>query len=188
MVRMKLLVAALGLVLVGGAAFAQSQKKVVVPLAPPPDAPAQPEQLPSAPRPSTPTAPAKKETAPAASAKKADAKKENEKETPPPPMEGIVVARGERGYIGIAVVNGTFVIKFYDDKKRAKTPDVAQVALRWEPKNRSIIERTLLTPAGANIVTSSKVVLAPFNFQLYITMLGDGGAATGENHVITFQQ
>lgn len=163
--------------------FGQSQK-VVVPLAPA-DTPAAKEPPPAAVRPATPAAGARKEAAPATPKKAGDKK---EKEAPPPPMEGIVVARGDKGYIGVAVVNGLFVMKFYDDKKRARTPDVAQVALRWEPKNRSTIERTLLTPAGANSLTSSKVVLAPFNFQLYVTMLGEGGAATGENHVITFQQ
>lgn len=181
---MKLLPAALALSLAGGVALAQP--KQVIPLAPT-EAPkqTQPQTPKSAPAPAA-AAPAKKSPAAPAASKKAEAKKAGE--APLVPMDGVIVARGAQGYLGVAVVGGTFVVKFYDEKKLPKTPDVAQISLRWQPKNRNIIERALLSPTGANAFGSSKTVQPPFNFKLYITMLGAEGAETGESFVLDFTQ
>ena len=131
------------------------------------------------------TAP-KAKTPPVAPAPKKDEKK---KEEPVAKMEGQIVDRGARGSLGVQVKNGVFVVNFYDAKKKAIAPDVPQVAVRWEPKNKSIAERTLLTPGGgANSMTSSKIVQPPLMFRMYLTMLAEGGEATGETYVFDFRQ
>lgn len=131
--------------------------------------------------------PAKKTEAP----KKQEATKKQEE---PAKIEGMEIARGDKGFLGIQVVNGNFKLSFYDAKKKPAPPDVTRAVLRWDPKYKVGKERAILTPGGgANSLTSEKNIKPPYNFKLFITLLRDGAAdgaeePAGENHVVDFRQ
>ena len=56
-----------------------------------------------------------------AAEKSADKKAEPEKKEEPK-IKGVVVPRGERGFLGVEIVGGGFKISFYDTKKKPKEP------------------------------------------------------------------
>lgn len=118
--------------------------------------------------------------------KTAEPKKKEE-----PKIEGIVVSRGERGFLGVEIVGGTFKITFYDTKKKKTAPDVARAALRWDPKYKVGSERLVLNPDGdGKSLSSPKAIRPPYNFKLYITLIKeatDAQEAAGETHVIDFR-
>lgn len=142
------------------------------------------------------TAPAVKtvppaKTAPAvkAPAAKAPAAKTVKKEEPPPKIEGITIPRG-KNFLGIQIVNGTFKLSFYDEKKKPIPADVPRAVLRWDPKYKVGKERLLLgLGEDGKSLTSPKNIRPPYNFKLYITLLKEASEAedpAGETFVIDF--
>lgn len=134
------------------------------------------------------TAPAKKSgTATKAGAGAATAKKEA-----PAKIEGMEVARGAKGFLGVQVVDGRFKINFYDEKKKPMKPDVARAALRWDPKYKVGVERVVLTPTGENALSSERFIRPPYNFKLFVTLIkeaADGAEdPAGETYTIDFKQ
>lgn len=111
----------------------------------------------------------------------------------PAKIEGMEVARKGGGYLGVAIVGGTFKITFYDAKKKAVAADVARAALRWDPKYKVGSERVVLnrTEDGKALV-SPRSIRPPYLFKLYITLIkdageGDAAEAAGETLVIDFR-
>lgn len=137
------------------------------------------------------TAPAAKSVPPAKSAPaaKAPAAKTVKKEEPPPKIEGITIPRG-KNFLGIQIVNGTFKLSFYDEKKKPIPADVPRAVLRWDPKYKVGKERLLLSPGeDGKSLTSPKNIRPPHNFKLYITLLKEASEAedpAGETFVIDF--
>ena len=135
--------------------------------------------------------PPKKEDEKAA-VKKADAVKKAEPEKKEEAkIKGITVPRGERGFLGVEIVNGAFKITFYDAKKKAVKPDVARAALRWDAKYKIGQERLVLNPdADGKSLSNPRTIRAPDNFKLYITLIKEATEkedAVGETHVIDFK-
>lgn len=136
------------------------------------------------------TAPAAKSVPPAKSAPaaKAPAAKTVKKEEPPK-IEGITIPRG-KNFLGIQIVNGTFKLSFYDEKKKPIPADVPRAVLRWDPKYKVGKERLLLGPGeDGKSLTSPKNIRPPYNFKLYITLLKEALEAedpAGETFVIDF--
>jgi hypothetical protein len=119
-------------------------------------------------------------------AKKAEPKKKEE-----PKIEGIVVSRGERGFMGVELVGGAFKITFYDPKKKPVAPDVARAALRWDAKYKVGQERLVLNPTGdGKSLSNPKTIRGPHNFKLYITLIKEPAEKedpVAEVHVIDFK-
>ena len=118
--------------------------------------------------------------------KKAEPKKKEE-----PKIEGVVVSRGERGFMGVELVGGAFKITFYDKKKKPVEPDVARAALRWDPKYKVGVERLVLNPTGdGKSLSNPKTIRGPHNFKLFITLIKEPAEQedpTSETHVIDFK-
>lgn len=113
------------------------------------------------------------------------------KEEPPANIEGIVVPRGERGFLGVQMVNGTFKITFYDAKKKVVAPDVLRAVLRWDPKYKIGKEQVVLNRTeDGKALASPKYIRPPHHFKLIITLIKDvteSEDAVGETHVIDFR-
>ena len=113
------------------------------------------------------TAPAATPARPGAKGADKEAKKEE-----PAKIDGMEIARGAKGFLGLQIVNGTFKMSFYDAKKKPVPPDVAQAILRWDAKMKAPPERVVLLPGGGpNALGSEKVLRPPYTFKLTILML-----------------
>jgi len=109
----------------------------------------------------------------------------------PATIEGMEVSRGERGFMGVQIVNGTFKIAFYDAKKKLIAPDVVRAALWWDPKYKVGRERVVLNLSGdGKSLSSPRAIRPPYNFKLFITLIKESTEAedaAGETHVIDFR-
>jgi hypothetical protein len=125
--------------------------------------------------------------APVAPKKNAPAKKTEET----PKIEGMEVARGGGGFLGVAIAGGMFKITFYDAKKKPVEADVVRAALRWDPKYKVGMERVVLNLSDdKKSLTAPKNIRPPYMFKLFITLLKDAGAgedAAGESYTIDFR-
>ena len=136
-------------------------------------------------------APGTGKAAPAPGTAKATDKSKAKKEEPPAKIEGMEVARGgDKGFLGVQIVNATFKINFYDAKKKPVEPDVARAVLRWDPKYKVGEERVVLNPAEKSL-TSPRNIRPPYLFKLFITFFkvpAEGADAVAvENYVIDFR-
>jgi hypothetical protein len=101
------------------------------------------------------------------------------------------VSRGERGFLGVEIVAGSFKITFYDAKKKPIAPDVSRAALRWDAKYKVGQERLVLNPdADGKSLSSPKTIRPPYNFKLFVTLIKEateGADPVGETHVVDFK-
>lgn len=130
--------------------------------------------------------------APEAATKKADpAKKTEPAKKAEPKIDGVVVSRGDKGFLGVQIVNGTFKITFHDVKKNPIAPDVARAVLRWDPKYKVGQDRVVLNPGeDGKSLSSPRSIRPPYQFKLFIVLLkqaGEGEDPAAETHVIDFK-
>jgi hypothetical protein len=128
----------------------------------------------------------------AAAPKKADATKKAEPaKKEEPKIKGVVVSRGEKGFMGVEIVGSSFKITFYDTKKKPIAPDVARAALRWDAKYKVGQERVILNPdPDGKSLSNPRTIRPPYHFKLYITLVQEATEKedpAGETHVIDFR-
>ena len=124
---------------------------------------------------------------------KADSDGKAGKKDEAPKIEGMEIARGNRGYLGLQIVNGAFKMSFYDAKKKPTAPDVARALLRWDAKYKVGQERLVLNPGEPTALSNPKVIRPPYTFKLFITLIKDAAnegaeSPAGETYVIDFRQ
>lgn len=116
-------------------------------------------------------------------------KKAAKKDEPPPKIEGMEIARGAKGFLGLQVVNGVFKLSFYDEKKKPATADVARAVLRWTPNYKPGNEIYILNPgADGRSLTSDKTVRPPYTFKLFLSLFAEGAENPVESMVVDFRQ
>lgn len=114
------------------------------------------------------------------------------KKEEPARIEGIEVARAGGGFLGVAIVEGTFKISFYDDKKKPVKANVVRALLRWDPKGKIGQERVVLNlSADGKALTSPRTIRPPYVFKLFITLLQEAVESAepvaGESYTIDFR-
>lgn len=104
-----------------------------------------------------------------------------------PPIAGLEISRPTGGFLGLQLLNGNFVLSFYDADRQPKPIDVARAALRWPVKYQPNDERVVLNPGGDGVsLTSPKVIRPPHNFRLYIALFVEGNDDPVETHTVQF--
>jgi hypothetical protein len=121
------------------------------------------------------------------------ADKSGKKEEPPAKIEGMEIARGEAGFLGLQIADTTFKLSFYDAKKKPIAADVTRAVLRWNPKYQKNDERVVLERSDdGKSLTSPRTIRPPHNFKLYITLFKEPAPGTeavaAENYVVDFAQ
>jgi hypothetical protein len=100
------------------------------------------------------------------------APKDDEKEGT---IAGIPIQRGDGGWIGVELKDESFVITFYNAKKKPIPADVGSAVLWWPVHYQPNPERTELSSSdNPAVLTSSYSVKPPYAFKLHISLLADG--------------
>ena len=107
-----------------------------------------------------------------------------------PVIPGQTVNRANGTFLGLQVINGNFVLSFYDKKKKPMAPDVTRATARW-PNLRSATtgdNRAVLNREG-NALVGNKPVVPPLVFTLRLSLLqGDAEEAkVVESFVVAFK-
>ena len=111
-------------------------------------------------------------------------------EKPEPVIPGITIERKSGdGLLGIEILSGNFKLSFYDKGKQPVRADFPRALLRWDVTYKNVQERVILTPGGdGTFLTSPRAIRPPYNFQLFITLIGEGEGQESETYVIRFRQ
>ena len=129
----------------------------------------------------------------AAAAPKRAAEAATKKDEPPAKIEGMEIARGDAGFMGLQIVDGNFKLSFYDMKKKPLLPDITRAVLRWQPTYQKAEERVVLERSSdGKYLTSPRIIRPPHAFKLYMTLFKEPAPGTeavaAENYVIDFAQ
>jgi hypothetical protein len=141
-----------------------------------------------APRAGGPAAPAAKAPAPQGPAAGKAAPGAGQKPAEVPKIDGLTINRPNGTFLGLQVVNGNFVLTFYDKEKKKARVDVARATLRWPVKYQPADERTVLNPGGPNTLTSAKGVRPPLNFKVYVSLFAEGSDTAVESYVVDYRE
>ena len=114
----------------------------------------------SAPPAAKPAASVSPET-PAAAA--SDAKTEDIK------LPGIVLSRPDGRFLSVEVEGVQMKVTFYDKEKKKEPADAIRISARWNDTRPRFM---VLTPAGAETLVSPAVLNRPFNYIVYIALVG----------------
>jgi hypothetical protein len=126
--------------------------------------------------------PADKKVTPAA---KTPVKADEKKPVPEPKIPGTTIVRGNGTFLGLEVADGLFKLSFYDKKKKPMVPDVLRAIARWPNTRGPGDNRTVLNLSGNSLI-GQKPVVPPFSWNVYLTLLKDGGDPAKPEQVETF--
>jgi hypothetical protein len=102
-------------------------------------------------------------------------------------IDGVALSRPGGGFLGLRLVDGRFVIGFYDADKHPVPVDVAAAALRWPVHYQPADERAYLTPGGdGTVLTSDKVVRPPHRFRVFVSLFRTGSDEAVETYSVDF--
>lgn len=97
-------------------------------------------------------------------------KDESKSALPAAKIEGVVIARADGRWLGLALEGNNFKLHFYDKDKKTVKPDAARASVRWNPVGKTGELRTVLNPAGDTLV-SPLFVAPPLTFRVFLTLL-----------------
>ncbi|MBC8010030.1 MAG: hypothetical protein H7067_08030 [Burkholderiales bacterium] len=84
-------------------------------------------------------------------------------------IEGIEIARSGGGFLGIKTEGVVLKVTFYDEKKKPVAADAVRIAARWQDSRQ---RRTVLLPATPETLVSPSVISRPFNYIIYLVLIG----------------
>lgn len=100
-------------------------------------------------------------------------------------IEGVTIERANGTFLGLTLEDHKFKLSFYDEKKKPMPVDVARATARWDPKNKSGLERTVLNPgADGMALDAPKFVRPPYNFKIYLLLIKEGEGAEDESYIV----
>jgi hypothetical protein len=107
----------------------------------------------------------------------------------PAKIPGVEIARPAKGYLGLQVNGGNFLLSFYDENRQPAPPAAARAVLRWTPSNRTGNEFYVLEAAAdGKALSSPKTVRPPYQFRLVLSLFAAGAEAPFETHNVDFRQ
>ena len=107
----------------------------------------------------------------------------------PAKIPGVEIARPAKGFLGLQVSGGNFILSFYDENRQPVPPAAARAVLRWTPTNRTGSEFYVLeTAADGKALTSPKTVRPPYQFRLVLSLFAAGAENPFETHNVDFRQ
>ena len=107
----------------------------------------------------------------------------------PARIPGVEITRPAKGYLGLQVAGGNFLLTFYDENRQPVPPAAARAVLRWTPSNRTGNEFHVLESAtDGKALTSPKTVRPPYQFRLVLLLFAAGAEVPFETHQVDFRQ
>lgn len=102
-------------------------------------------------------------------------------------VAGTAIPRPQGGWLGVEIKNNSFVLTFYNEKKKPTPADATSAVMRWSVHYQPNDERTELLPSDdPAVLTSSYAVRAPHTFLLHVVLLFADKPDASEGYTINF--
>ena len=84
-------------------------------------------------------------------------------------IPGVVLTRPDGRFLGVETEGVTMKITFYDKEKEKEPADAVRISARWTDSRPRF---TVLLPASPETLVSPGVLSRPFNYLVYLTLVG----------------
>jgi len=103
-------------------------------------------------------------------------------------IPGVTIPRANGGFLGLEIDgNSNFKLSFYNKDKAPATADLSFATIRWHSSNTKKIEFVALNPGGdGKCLTSPKVIIRPWMFQLTILLFAAGKNDPAESYTVDY--
>jgi len=114
--------------------------------------------------------------------------KQEEKKKEEPKIEGTVLNRPDGTFLGLTLQEGKYKLSFYDKEKKPMPVNVLRATARWPNMHGPGQNRTVLNPAGdGTYLLGAQFVRGPHSFRLFLTLIAQENAESGESYSLDFR-
>jgi hypothetical protein len=95
-----------------------------------------------------------------------------------PTIPGVVLTRPDGRFLGVETEGVTMRVTFYNKEKEKESADAVRISARWTDSRPRF---TVLLPVAPETLASPGVLSRPFNYLVYLTLVGPDDAVL-ESH------
>ena len=112
-----------------------------------------------------------------------------EAERPEARIEGVLIPRGDQGFLALRIANGGFELRFFSPERRPLVPAVPRAVVRWTPAGRKTgpESHVLEVSADGKALQSARFVRPPHVFRLTVLLFAAGAEQPLEVHAAEFR-
>ena len=112
-----------------------------------------------------------------------------EPERPEAKIEGVLIPRGEKGWLALRLAGGGFELRFFSPDRRPLVPELPRAVVRWTLAGRKTGPESHLLELSADgkALQSSRIVRPPHVFRVTILLFAAGAEQPVEVHTAEFR-
>ena len=112
-----------------------------------------------------------------------------EPERPEAKIEGVLIPRGEKGFLALRLAGGGFELRFFSPERRPLVPEVPRAVVRWTPAGRKAGPESHLLELSADgkALQSARIVRPPHVFRVTVLLFAAGAEQPFEVHTAEFR-
>lgn len=113
-----------------------------------------------------------------------------ELERPEARMEGVLIPRGEKGFLALRIAESGFELRFFSPERRPLAPDVSRAVVRFTPAGRKtgpeshLLERSV----DGKALQSARTVRPPHTFRVTVLLFAAGAEQPRETYTADFRK
>lgn len=113
-----------------------------------------------------------------------------EPERPEARMEGVLIPRGEKGFLALRIAGAGFELRFFSTERRPLAPDVPRAVVRFTPAGRKTgpeshpLERSV----DGKALQSARTVRPPHTFRATVLLFAAGAEQPHETYTADFRK
>ena len=104
-------------------------------------------------------------------------------------IEGVLIPRGEKGFLALRLAGGGFELRFFSPERRPLVPEVPRAVVRWTPAGRKTGPESHLLEVSADgkALQSTRIVRPPHVFRVTVLLFAAGAEQPVEVHAAEFR-
>jgi hypothetical protein len=112
-----------------------------------------------------------------------------ELERPEAKIEGVLIPRGEKGFLALRVAGGGFELRFFSPERRPLPPELPRAVVRWTPVGRKTAPEShvLELSTDGKALRSARFVRPPYVFRVTVLLFAAGAAQPVEGYTAEFR-
>ena len=112
-----------------------------------------------------------------------------EPERPESRIEGVLIPRGEKGFLALRLAGAGFELRFFSPERRPLAPDAPRAVVRFTPAGRKTGPESHLLELSADgkALQSARTVRPPHGFRVTVLLFAAGAEQPRETYTADFR-
>ena len=112
-----------------------------------------------------------------------------EPERPEAKIEGVLIPRGDKGWLALRIAGAGFELRFFSPERRPLVPEVPRAVVRFTPPGRKTGPESHLLELSADgkALQSARTVRPPHGFRVTVLLFAAGAEQPRETYTADFR-